>query len=108
MASAGSSDLLLKGLRLLTTVVVTDAVLDLLSRQQPLRLGHGPLTVSPLRLDRVEPRALYRQPAGHNPHPSLALGSAVVSPDPGPHPLTDMPGGVVPDQQQRRLPLRRQ
>jgi hypothetical protein len=64
--------------------------------------------MGPLRLDRVEPRALHRQPAGHDPHTPLAPGQAVVGPNPGPHPLADVPGGVVPDQQQRRLPFRRQ
>jgi hypothetical protein len=40
---------LLKGLRLLTAVILTDAVLDLLSCQESLRLRHVPLAMDSVR-----------------------------------------------------------
>jgi hypothetical protein len=55
-----------------------------------------------------ELRALHRQPASHDAHTPFALGPAVVRSHPGPHPLTDMPGRVVTDQQQRRTAFGRQ
>ncbi len=67
------------------------------------------LAVDPLWLDRVEPRAFNRQAAGDDPHAySGGLDLAVVDAEPGPDFLADVPGGVIPDQQQRRLPCRRQ
>src|SRR5918995_692051 len=82
----------------------TDAVAQLGRRQEPCRSHHPPLAVRPLGLDRIEPRALARQLAAHDAHalPGL-LDGAVVLTDPGPHLLADMPGGVVPDQEQGPL-----
>ena len=86
-----------------------DALDQLGGRQQPRRLGHAALAVPPLGLDGVEPRALDRQVAAHDPHPGAGvLDPAVVLLDPGADFLADVPGGVVPDQQQRRLARRPQ
>src|SRR5262245_20975711 len=69
--------------------------------QQPGRLQHPPLAMDPFGLDGVEPRRLDRQVAGDDPYPGAGqLDLAVVAADPGPDLVTDMPGGVVPDQQQ--------
>jgi len=106
--SAGSSGLLFKGFDLLTTVVIVDTVLDLLRCQPALGLHDGLLAVRPLRLDRVQPRRLDRQRAGDDPHPALGPRPPVVPLDPRPHPPTDVPGGVAPNQKQRRLALRPQ
>src|SRR4051794_27077879 len=65
-ASAGSSDSLFKGLKLLAAVVRMRPALDLGRRQLAVRLDDRLLAVHPLRLDRVEPRALARQRADHD------------------------------------------
>src|SRR3954469_24626690 len=88
--------------------VFADPLADLRRRQLPVRLQDRPLAMDPARLDRVEPRALDRQGAGHDPHPALTLAPPVMLLDPGPDPPADVPAGIVPDQQQRLLPLGRQ
>src|SRR4051794_13225844 len=103
--SAGSTDLLCEAIELFAPVVAADPPFDLRRRQPPLRVDDRPLAVDPLRLDRIEPRRLHRQIAGDDPYPALGLGPAVVRPDPRPRPGADVPGGVVPDQQKRRLAL---
>src|SRR5437763_1491345 len=50
--------------------------------------------------DRVEPRALARQAADQKPAAAVALDPAVVGRDPGAHLAADVPGGVVPNQEQ--------
>jgi RNA polymerase sigma factor (sigma-70 family) len=120
LASAGSGDLfsfcrsLLERIGLMqvivcrTAIILADSLLDFSGVEQPLRLDDGLLAVDPLRFDRVQPRALARQPAGHDPYPTVAFHPPVVLLDPDPHPGADVPGGVVPDQQQRPFALRRQ
>src|SRR5437879_5390493 len=102
-ASAGSGDLLpfwrlLRGrsqltevLHLLTAVVFAGPRLDLRRAQQPLRFHDGPLAMHPARLDRVEPRALARQPAHHDPHAPVLLGPSVVCLDPAAHQPANVP-----------------
>src|ERR1051326_4069470 len=98
-------DLLLQVLHLLAAVMFPDPGFDLVRRQQALGLHNGFLAVLPLRLDPVQPRTLARQPAGHDPDAPFAPDPSVVRLDPGPNLLADMPGGIVPDQQQRLLAL---
>src|SRR5262245_29965680 len=79
--------------------VSTDAVSDLLGAEQPCGLDNGALAMDPLGFDGIEPRALDGQEAGQEAHPlPLPLDVAVVRTNPGPHALTDVPGGLVPDQ----------
>jgi hypothetical protein len=108
LPSAGSSDLLFKGLALLTTVVGAHSGLDFGGRQFALRLHDGLLAVHPFGLDRIQPGALGGQVAGHDPHAAVPLRLPVMGLDPGPHPLAGVPTGVVPDQQQGPLPFRGQ
>src|SRR5438067_3601515 len=70
---------------------------------------HPPLAMRPLRLDRIEPRALARQVAGQDPH-ALAGGLhlPMVGADPLAHRAAAMPGRIVPHQQQGLLPCGRQ
>src|SRR5262249_18014560 len=96
---------LLEVFLLRAAVVVTGSPLDLRSAQPLFRFDDGPLAMHPLRLDGVQPRALARQLAYQDPHAAFTLGPAVVFLDPAPHPRADMPGGIVPDQQQRLLAL---
>src|SRR3954465_10189102 len=106
--SAGSLDLLCEAIQSVAVIVAADPLLDLRRRQLTLRLDDGTLAVDPLRLDRVEPRRLHRQVAGDDPHAPLGLRPAVVRLDPGPDPAADVPGGVVPDQEQGTLALGRE
>src|SRR5262245_61684993 len=73
-ASAGSSDLLCEWVLRFAVVVLMDALLDLGGGQLACGLDDGPLAVQPLRLDRVQPRRLDRQPAHPDLAPTLALG----------------------------------
>ena len=67
------------------------------------------LAVDPLGRDRVAPGALDRQPTNDDPHSGLtAPDPPIVLTEPGAHPPADMPGGVVPDEQQRGGAARRQ
>ena len=69
--------------------------------QQTSRFDDAPLAMHPLGLDGIQPRRLDRQIARDDPHPRAGqLDLAVVTADPGADLTADMPGGVVPDQQQ--------
>ena len=77
--------------------------------RQARRVHDAFLAVAPLRRDRIEPRTLDRQGAGHDPHRRLArLAPAVVGGDPAADLPADVPGGVVPDQGPCRRPDRGQ
>src|SRR5215210_830588 len=79
----------------------------LVCSEEPLRLHDLALGVHPLGLDRVQPRALLRKQATHDPHPAPALFDfSVVFSEPSPHLFGDMPARVVPDEQQRLLSRR--
>src|SRR5215207_2687799 len=95
--------MLLKMVDARTAVVVAHPGLDFGGREGASRLDDGLLAVHPTRLDRVEPRALARQSALENPHPTLALDSPVVLANPGPDRLADMPARVVPEQHEHAL-----
>src|SRR5438874_7937283 len=86
-------------------IVGTRSLDDLGRLQDAVRLGDRPLAMDPLRLDVVEPRALRRQAAGHDTNAAILFGSPVMLPDPAPDAGAGMPAGVVPNQQQRLLPL---
>src|SRR5262245_62262460 len=89
--------------------VGADAVDELLGGEEPGGLDHGALAVDPLGLYSVRPRALRGQPAGDDAHARAgALDLAVVGADPRPHLRADVPGGVVPDEEQGLLALGRQ
>src|SRR3712207_4396099 len=82
-----------------------DAVDELVGGEQAGGLGDASLAGDPLRLDGGEPGALDRQVAGDDPHAAAApRDPAVVGADPVADVAADVPGGVVPDQQQRLLP----
>src|SRR3954471_15286715 len=95
-------------IEVLALEVLADPFADLGRRQLSSRLQDRPLAVHPARLDRGEPRALDRRVTGNYPRPAVLLDPPVVRLDPGPYPLADVPTGIVPDQKQRLLPLRRQ
>jgi hypothetical protein len=79
----------------------------LVCSEQSISLDHLSLPVNPFRLDGVQPRALLRKEAAHDPHPlATVLDAAVVPSEPSPDLLGDMPTGVVPDEQKNLLALR--
>lgn len=86
-----------------TTKVIINALPGLLCRQFPLRLHNGSLAMDPTRLNGIEPGALDRQQAGEDSYPALSPGSNVMSFEPVSDPLTDVPGGVIPYQEQGLL-----
>jgi hypothetical protein len=75
----------------------------LIGSEQLLWLDHLALAVYPLGLYGVEPRALLRKEAAHDPHPSFAsalLDPAVVLTQSAPDLFGDVPTGVVPGEEQ--------
>src|ERR1044072_7600484 len=89
--------------------MLAEALLELGPAELARRLDHRSLAVDPLGLDRVEPRALARQPADQEAAATAGpLDRAIVCPDPGAHLAADVPGGVVPDQHQDPDTLRRE
>jgi hypothetical protein len=82
-----------------TSIVGTDALGQLASRKQPIVFDDMTLAVNPLWLDRVQPGTFGGQKEGQDANAfARQLDFAIVFPDPGPHHLAFMPGGVVPDQ----------
>src|SRR5262249_17919781 len=86
----------------LRAVIGIDPVLQFGSGEQASRFDDGALTVDPFGFNRVEPGALGWQRAGQdtNPLPGM-LDRAVMGAQPGADGGTDMPGGVIPDHEQR-------
>src|SRR5207245_3764909 len=78
-----------------------DALDELMGGQQAGGLDHPALAMDPLGLNGIQPRALDRQVVGHDPHAAAGqFDLPVVAPNPRPDLATDVPGRVVPDQQQ--------
>src|SRR5215213_6308964 len=76
-----------------------DPICQLVSREQPLGLYDLALAMHPLRLHRVEPRALFGQKTAYDLHSCAALFDlTVVRGDPPSNLFGDVPGCVVPDQ----------
>jgi hypothetical protein len=69
-----------------------NSVGKLVCSEQSARFDHLALGMHPLRLDCVQPRALFGEQAAHDPH-SLArlFGPAVVLTEPAPHLFGDVP-----------------
>ncbi len=74
---------------------------EFISSQKTIGLDHFPLAVNPFRLYRVQPRTLLGQQATDDPHSASALFDfSVVLPEPPPDLPGDVPGSVVPDENQ--------
>src|SRR5215203_1248443 len=84
---------------------LADSTCKLVSREQPIGLGHLSLAVNPLGLYGVEPRALLGQEAHYDPYSSMVvvLDLLVMSCNPTTHELALVPGSIVPDKKQRLL-----
>ena len=78
----------------------TNAFSQKLRREQTIGFHNSLFGMHPLRLDGVEPGTFGGQKAGQNPN-SFAhlLDLAVMLTNPGTYLFTDMPGGVIPNQQ---------
>jgi hypothetical protein len=86
-----------------------DAVGQFVAGQQAVGFSHLALAMHPFGLDGIKPGAFAGQLAAEEPHPVASrFDLLIVGADPGTHGATDVPGGVVPDQQERGRALRRQ
>jgi hypothetical protein len=87
-----------------TTKHPAHPICKLVCSKQPLWLDDLALGVDPLGLYGVKPRTLLGQKAAHDPHSISALFDlTVMFPEPSPHLLGDVPGSVVPDENQSFL-----
>lgn len=90
-----------------TTEDPADPLGELVGAQQSVGLDDLALSMNPLGLYGIEPRALLRKQADDNPHSTSALFDLpVVSSEPAPDLPGDVPASVVPDEQQNLLPSR--
>ena len=93
----------------LTTIVSIDPLFEFRSTQQAVGFRDGSLPMDPLWFNGVEPRTFAGSRADDDAH---AVGAPfdllMVLTRPVAHGLAAVPGGVVPDQQQRGEALRRQ
>src|SRR5579884_914897 len=83
-----------------TVIVGTNALSQLLCREQAVMFNDGALAVDPLGFNGIESGTLRGQKQGQNAH-AFARGFhlLVMFPNPGAYDLTIVPGGIVPDQQ---------
>src|SRR5215211_223152 len=88
-------------------VGIGDAIGELVDGEQAVGFEDAAFAVHPGRFDGVEPGALDGQVAGDDPDAVAALlDLAVVVTGPVADLLADVPGGVVPEQEQRLLASR--
>ena len=81
-----------------TVIVGLDPRFECVCAPQPVRFRHGPLPMAPLRFDGVEPRAFAGPRADHDtPTLRAPLALLLMLAEPGPHGMTAMPGGLIPD-----------
>ena len=86
-------------------VGVADAISELADRQEAIGFADTPFAVDPFGLDGVEPGALAGQVAGEDADTGSAcltwrLWSRIQV-----RTVADVPGGVVPDQEEGRFPF---
>src|SRR5918996_446544 len=100
--SAESGDPICNGerLKVRTAKIAIDPLLNFLSCQLTLRLHDGAFAMHPAWFNWVQPGTFHRQQAGQDADPTFLLGGNVVFFEPTLDPLADVPGGIVPHQQQ--------
>lgn len=77
----------------------TNPLCQLLSRQNAVWLNDPPLAMQPLGFNRVQPRTFDRQRTDQDTDPLTGrFDLTVMGSDPSPNRLTDVPGGIIPDQ----------
>src|SRR5215207_2155898 len=85
----------------------TDPIRKLISSQKTVRFHDLALSVYPFGLYGVQPRALFRQKTAYDPHSfTTLLDLAVMPSEPASDFSGDVPGSVVPDEEQN-LPASR-
>jgi hypothetical protein len=90
---------LCKVLHMFTSEVITDAANDLHGGEQVGRFDNGLLAMHPVRFNGIEPRAFDGQAPGQETDTPVPLDLQIMGPDPCTHLLADVPGGIVPPQQ---------
>ncbi len=83
-----------------TNEVVADSLLYLQSRQLPVGLNDGPLAMDPMRFDGVQPGTLRRQEAREYTYSTGCFSFSIVLADPSVDHRADVPGGIIPYQEQ--------
>jgi hypothetical protein len=89
-----------------TTEDPTDPIGEFVGAKQSAGLDHFALAMYPFGLDGVQPRALLWQKAPHDPHSGFApavFDVAVMLAEPASYLFGDVPGSVVPGQEQDLL-----
>src|SRR5215216_6983256 len=77
---------------------------EFIRAQQSVELHHLALAMNPFGLDGVQPRALLRQKATDDPHPTAALlDFSIVFAEPSSDLPGDVPACVLPDQKKSLL-----
>jgi hypothetical protein len=89
-----------------TVKVGTNPLGQLRGGEQAVGFDHGPLAMDPFGFNGIEPGTLFGQKHRQDP-PAFArqLDLLVMFTDPGAHPLTIMPGSILPDHQPGGLAL---
>jgi hypothetical protein len=105
---ACSGDVLGKLLERHTATILTDMVDDFHSGEQAGWLHDCPLSVNPVRFDRIQPGTFDRQAPGEEADASVSLGLLTVGGDPRADRSADVPGRMVPDEDQDPFLLGRQ
>jgi hypothetical protein len=89
-----------------TAKVSTNALGQLLFREDSIAFDDLALSMGLLGFDRIESGTLLGQPEQQNMHPNARLlDLLVMGLDPAPHVCTRMLGGVIPDEQPIPHPL---
>ena len=90
-----------------TAIGVADAVSEFADREEAIGFDDASLAMDPGGLNGIEPGALAREVAGDDADAlTLPLDLSVVVTDPVADLVADVPGGVVPDQEQSLLASR--
>ena len=90
---------------MITAIICADTICEFLSREQTCRLNDVALAVNPVRLNSIEPGTLAGQVESDDTHScALLFDCAIMAPDPSADLFAEMPGCVVPDHDQSRLP----
>src|SRR5258707_630953 len=86
--------------------VGTDPLRQVASRKHVIQFHHLALGMDPFGFNRVEPGTFGGQQERQDPYAfARLLDLLIAGADPGPHGLTRVPGGVIPDQEPMRLAL---
>ena len=90
---------------MLTAIIIMDTSHQFSCRQFTLRFDDRFLARNPVRFDPIQPRTFRGQLADKDADTTIPLGHFIVRANPVPHLATDVPRGVVPDQEQRCFAL---